>query len=280
MEHLESDRGRGAAKLKPVRLKSIPEPGQASKFRWLPVGLVLLVFLVWEAGSRSKLVPGLYFPAPSLILATAWRLAKNGVLPVHLLATLERIIWGGLIGGIAGLFLGLGMGWSERLRLAVDPVIAALHPLPKIAILPLLMVYFGVGNQSMILVIALSALFPMLISTMAGAAQIHPIHFDVAKNLGASPVKIFQRVIFPGSLPAILTGLRLALNTALLITVAVEMVSSRQGLGSMIWLAWTTMRTEEIFVSLLTITLLGLLINAGITLLSTWLIPWKAVRTT
>jgi ABC-type nitrate/sulfonate/bicarbonate transport system permease component len=278
MEHLEGDRRRSAPKLTFNSLISIPTVRLLTNIRLVPVFISVALILAWEFGSGLKLIPSLFFPAPSLVLQTAGKLINNGVLVTHFLATLERMTWGILIGGSLGLILGLGMGWSQRLRTMIDPLIAALHPLPKIAILPLFMVYFGVGNRALIVVVAFSVMFPMLISTMAGTLQIHPIHFDVAKNLGARPIKIFRRVIIPGSLPSILTGLRLALNTTLLITVAVEMVSARQGLGSMIWIAWTTLRTEEIFVSLLTITLMGYLINVGISALSALLIPWKLER--
>ena len=107
---------------------------------------------------------------------------------------------------------------------------AAAHPIPKIAILPLVLIVFGIGETSKIVLIAVAAFFPMLINTMAGC-DIHPRHFEVAKNHGAGPL-VFRRVLWPGSLPLALAGARLALNTALVITVAVELLTARQGLGA------------------------------------------------
>jgi NitT/TauT family transport system permease protein len=242
------------------------------------LGIALALLVVWELGVRSRVIAAFYFPSPSFIAQTFCKLLSDGILIEHLQATLLRLLAGLLMGSLPGLLLGLAMGWSARLREVVDPFIAAVHPLPKIALLPLVMVIFGVGNTSLVIVAAAGAFFPMLINTMAGVRHINPIYFEVARNYGASRSKVFQRVVVPGSLPAILTGLRLAVNTTLLLTVAAEMVSSRRGLGAMIWLTWNTMRTEEIYVALFIITLLGILFAQLLHHLSTRLVPWHAER--
>ena len=136
---------------------------------------------------------------------------------------------------IAGLSIGILMGWSSSARQIMDPLIAALHPVPKISIFPLIMIIFGIGALSKILVIAIAAFFPMVINTMAGVRNISPIYFEVAINYGASPSQVFRQVILPGSSPMILAGIRLALNLSLSITTSVELVMGRNGLGAMIW---------------------------------------------
>ncbi len=278
MAHLESNRRGGSAKLarfslnRQIRLRS-PRIGI-----WVPLLVTISILVIWELGVRMDVISALYFPPPSSILDTTFKLFAKGTLLEHISATLVRMFWGILIGGGSGLALGLLMGWSRNLRAMMDPFIAAIHPIPKIAILPLIMVIFGVGDASLVIVIALGSFFPMLINTMVGVMHIHPIHFDVALNYQASSFKIFQRIIWPGSMPMILTGLRLALNTTLLLAVAVEMVSAHSGLGAMIWMAWTTMRTEEIYTSLMIITILGIVINYLLNYLTTRLIPWQEVR--
>lgn len=182
---------------------------------------------------------------------------------------------GFFLGGISGLMLGLAMGWSRSLRMVIDPLIAAAHPVPKIAILPLIMILFGIGESSKIVVIAVATFFPMLINTVAGVRQINPIHFEVAENYGASLNKIFTRVIMPGSLPLVLTGARLALNMALLVAIAVELVSAQEGLGAMIWLAWQTFRTEELYVSLFVTAALGMILNFLLQRMTLYLVPWQ-----
>ena len=243
--------------------------------RWGLAAFLLTTLGTWELGCHAGVISGLFFPAPSVIVLTLVRLTASGKIANHLGTTLLRVLLGFGIGGILGMFLGLVMGWSPRLRAFFDPLIAAAHPVPKIATLPLIMVLFGIGESSKIAVIAVAAFFPMLINTMAGVKQIPGIHFEVAQNYGATIRKVFTRVIWPGSLPMILTGTRLALNIALLIAIAVEMVASQEGLGSMIWLAWQTLRTEELYVSLFVISLVGILINGILRRAAHSLVPWK-----
>jgi len=177
-----------------------------------------------------------------------------------------------------GLVLGLAMGSSSRLRTVLDPLVAALHPLPKIAVLPLIMIIFGIGEASKVVVIAIACFFPMLLSTAAGVRQIHPIYFQVAENYGARLLQVFTRVVLPGSLPLVLSGLRLALNTALLLAIAVELVAAREGLGSMIWFAWETLRTEDLYATLATTAALGISFNLVVQRLTAKLVPWQVER--
>lgn len=278
MAHLEGNRGASSPKLaylilgKSRKIRSPRATGTAS------LGIALALLVVWEVVVRSQLISVFYFPAPSFIAKTFWHMLSDGTLIAHVQATLLRLFAGLLVGSLPGLLLGLAMGWSRTLRDVVDPFIAAVHPLPKIALLPLIMVIFGVGDTSLVIVAAAAAFFPMLINTMAGVRHINPIYFDVARNHRASRGKVFRRVVVPGSLPAILTGLRLAVNTTLLVTVAVEMVSAYQGLGAMIWMTWNTMRMEEIYVALLTITVLGIIFTLLLQRLATRLTPWHVER--
>ena len=129
-------------------------------------------------------------------------------------------------------------------------------------------------------VVAVGVFFPMLINTMAGVRQISLIHFEVAQNYGASLFKVFTRVVVPGSLPLVLTGARLALNIALLLTIAVEMVAAQEGLGEMIWFAWETLRTEELYASLIVIAALGISFNFLLQRLRARLVPWQVERGT
>jgi NitT/TauT family transport system permease protein len=170
------------------------------------------------------------------------------------------------------------MGWSQRLRIVIDPFIAAAHPVPKIALLPIIMIIFGIGESSKVVVVGVAAFFPMVINAMAGVRQISPIHFEVAENYGANPVKTFTRVVVPGSLPLVLTGARLALNTALLLTIAVELVAAQKGLGVMVWFAWQTLRTEELYASVAATATMGVSFNLLLQRLAAHLVPWQVER--
>jgi len=231
---------------------------------WSPVVAAAAALGVWEAGVRLGFVSPLFFPAPSAIVRTLVRLSTAGTLLVDARTTLLRVLAGSLLGGLPGFALGLAMGWSGRLRHLLDPFVAALHPIPKIALLPLLMIIFGTGETGRVVTVSTAAFFPMLVSTMSGVRQISPTYFQVAASYGAGTGQIVRRVIAPGSLPAVLTGVRLAFNFALLVTVSVELVASRTGLGAVIWLSWETFRTENLYASLVLISALGVGVNAAL----------------
>lgn len=278
MEYLERDRRTSAAELAHPGLRPVPPtPRRLPQLgRSLAPLLVTAVLLAtWEVGVRIGAIDALLFTPPTTIARTTGRLLANGVLLDHLGVTALRVGLAVLTGGGTGLLLGIAMGCSTKLRAAIDPFIAGLHPVPKIAILPLIMVIFGIGNASLIIVIATGAFFPMLINTMGGVAQIAPVHHDVATLFRANRWTTLRRVVIPGSAPAVLAGLRLAMNTALLIAVAVEMIASRQGLGAMIWLSWTTFRTEEIYVAIAATVAFGLLVNGLISMLMRFALPWQ-----
>jgi len=196
----------------------------------------------------------------------------------HVSATLSRVGLGVLFGAVPGLGLGFAMGWSPRLRVLLDPIVALLHPIPKLAVLPLVMIIFGLGETSRIVVIAIGVFFPMLINAMAGVRQIPAVHFEVAEAYGGRRRHVFAHVILPGSLPSVLTGTRLAFNIGLLLTVAVELITAQHGLGKLIWLAWQTMRTEDLYAALLVISSLGVGFNVVLEQLRRRLVPWHADR--
>lgn len=249
----------------------------AGRARWLvPAAFWVLVLVVWEFTSGGGVVSRLFFPPPSAIANTFVRQIRNGQLVGHLQLTLTRLALGVALGGLAGLLLGLWMGWSRTAREIASPLLAALHPLPKLSLLPLLLVIFGLGERSKVVVIALSAFFPMLINAMTGVRQIEELTWEVAEHYHARGLTLLRRVILPGSLPMVLAGAQLALNSGLTVTVAVELLSAERGLGATLWLAWQTLRTTELYATLFVIAMLGVLTNAVLGLLSRVLVPWRA----
>jgi len=222
-----------------------------------------VLLAIWELVVRAGWYTGLFFPAPTGVAHALGDSLAAGELWLHLSATLLRIGAGLVIGGLAGLLLGLAMGSWRGVRAVVDPIIAAIHPVPKLALFPLLIVLLGIGERSKIASVSVGAFFPMVLNTMAGVRAISPVHVDLARNYGASTWKMFSRVLLPGSLPMILTGLRLSANVAFHATIGVEMVGSRIGLGSLLWLSWQTFRVEQLYATLTVIALVGL----GITML-------------
>jgi ABC-type nitrate/sulfonate/bicarbonate transport system permease component len=242
---------------------------------WLPAIVLLSGLTLWEIAAHVGWISLLFFPPPSLVLWTLGHMALTGNLWPALGITLYRLAMGVAMGASAGLLLGWAMGAIRPVGTALDPIVAALHPLPKLALFPIFLVLLGIGEASKIALVALTALFPMLINTLAGVQQIDRTYWEVATNYGATGSLLLRRVILPGSLPMALTGLRLAVNNALIVTVAVEMLSARQGLGAQIWMAWQTLRTEELYATLIVIGILGLVINWSIARLTAIAIPWQ-----
>ena len=249
-----------------------------SQWSWQAVAIGAGALLIWELAIRLGVYSGIFFPAPSAIVRSLAGSIASGSLTPHLSATLLRVGSGLLLGGGVGLALGLAMGWWRGLRTAVDPLVAAAHPIPKLTLFPLFIVLLGIGESAKIMVVAAAAFFPLAINTMAGVRQISPIYFDVARNYGASNRQIFRRVLLPGSLPLILTGVRHAANVAFLSTVGVEMVMAQTGLGSLVWLSWQVLRVEQLFATLFVIAFLGVSLNAGLNWVAWRTAPWLTDR--
>lgn len=252
----------------------------ATPVRWTPRFFLvwLLVLATWELLVRVGILRGLFLPAPSAIGRSLGTLATSGVLAPHLGATLLRIGAGLSIGTTVGVLLGLAMGASRPLQRALDPIVAALHPIPKLAFFPLLIVLFGVGEQSKLAAVSLGAFFPMLLNTVAGVRGLNPVHLELAQNHGATQRQLFLRILLPGSLPLMLTGLRLSSNVAFHSTIGVEMVGSRTGIGSLLWLSWQTFRIDQLYAVLAVVATIGIVLATLVRLVAARVAPWQAER--
>lgn len=278
MEHMEDAGKRSETGVKPVaKLKGFGSSilGLVDRLGpWSALVIVVLFFSWWEFISRTEMVSTLFFPTPTSIFSTLVEMITTGKLTEDFLATMRRVFSGFLIGGSVGLLLGLSMGWIARLRIVLDPIVAAVHPIPKISLLPIILVIFGFGEMSRTVMVSIAAFFPMLINSMAGVTQINPTYFEVARNYGASQWKIFRRVVLPASLPLVLTGARLALTMSLTITIVVEIRWGSTGLGTNIWLAWETLRTQILYAVVAVLSLLGMTFNFSLLALTKLLVPW------
>jgi ABC-type nitrate/sulfonate/bicarbonate transport system permease component len=238
-----------------------------------------IVFLVsWEILARLNVIDSRFFPEPSKIFLAGWILTKNGELWNHLSISLIRIILGFLMGSIPGLILGLIMGMSRTVRIIVDPLVSATYPLPKITLLPLIMLIFGIGELSKVIIIAIACFYLVLINAAVGVRGIPPILFEAGINQGARKVNMFFHIILPGALPTIFAGLRLGLGVALIIIVAAEFLASERGIGYLIWVSWQTLLTENMYVGFVVIAILGVLTTEGLKKLEVYFMPWERGR--
>lgn len=260
----------------PVSKKSITTPvsQREARYRFISILSPLLVLVLWEMLVRTGVLDRRFFPAPTTVVLVLLEMIQTGEIFDHLVSSLQRIIAGFILGAIPGIILGMLMGWSRGVRAFLDPIVAATYPIPKLSLLPLIIILFGIGEMSKIVVVAIAGFFIVLISTAAGVRRIDPTLLQAAHNYGAHGGKLFSKVILPASLPAIFTGLRLALGTSLLIIVAAEFVAAKQGIGYLIWLSWSTLSVGEMYAGLVVIALLGLLFTTGLERLGKKLMPW------
>ncbi|MCC6627599.1 MAG: 1,4-dihydroxy-2-naphthoate octaprenyltransferase [Chloroflexi bacterium] len=248
--------------------------------RWLSWLSPLVLLAIWEVAARSGWLNPAFFPPPSAIVETALALERSGVLWQHLAATLSRLLLGFAAGALPAVALGLVLGLSRPWRLVVLPIANVLYTIPKIAILPLVLLVLGLGETSKIAITAISVFFLVLLNTTAGVLGIERRYLDVARNFGASRWQVVRTVALPGALPLVLTGCKLGLGFALIVVVGTEFVVSgaRTGVGVLLWESWQILNIEAMYVGLVLTALLGWGMNLAVDEVERWLTPWQVSR--
>lgn len=239
-----------------------------------PLGVLVL----WELLSRTHVLDVRFFPPPTSILGTFEKLALDGTLAQNTAISLERLLFGFLLGAVPALAIGLVMGLYRPVRLIVEPLVVATYPIPKSAILPLILLIFGLGEASKIVMVAIGVFYPVVINTAAGVMQIPSIYLDVGKNFGASRWQMFRTIAFPGALPFIMTGIKLGAGLGLILIAVAEMLGAQSGLGYMMWNAWQILSVNTMYVGLVMIAILGFAITMGLNELERVLIPHRPDR--
>jgi NitT/TauT family transport system permease protein len=237
-----------------------------------PIGLLLLWQLLLMAGLGDRR----FIPAPTDIAVKFWELVANGELATHVGVTLYRVFAGFFAGVIPAVAMGLLMAMFKPVRIFFDPLIAVIFPIPKVALMPLLLLAFGFGDASKIALVAIAVFSPVIVNTYVGAANIEKIYWDVAKNYGASQTVLFTRVVFFGALPTIFAGLRIAMAVSFIVLVAAEFVASKTGIGYLIWNSWELLQVDIMFVGIVAVGILGLITSVLMQEIERKVIPWKA----
>ncbi|MFL6930464.1 MAG: ABC transporter permease [Xanthobacteraceae bacterium] len=246
--------------------------------RIIPAFSVAGFLIAWELFVRWRGIAPIYLPAPSVIAVYLWRMLVDGSMEYHLGVTLLRIFAGFLLAAIAGVSLGLLMGMSRIIARVADAWIAALYPLPKISLIPLLIIWLGTGEAYRIVISAITAFFPIVISTYSGIRQVDPGLLKAARDLGASARQIQLKIVVPAAMPSILAGLQLGMGVTIILIVAAEMIggSSQSGMGYLLINSGQVMETEKVFATLVVLALVG----AVIIKLQQWIdrkiAPWMA----
>ena len=243
-----------------------------SHARWLSP---LVLLLLWEAGSRAGLIPDRVLAAPSAVAETFWALTASGELPSNLLVSLSRAVAGLAIALTVAVTLGLVSGLSRWGETLVDPLMQIKRTIPSLALTPLFIVWFGIGETPKITLIAVAATFPLYLNLFAGIRGVDVRLVEAARSFGLSGWALVREVILPGALPSFFVGLRYALGISLLILVVAEQINAQAGLGHLINNARDFMRTDIIVVCLLVYALLGLAADALVRTLERKALAWR-----
>ena len=220
----------------------------------------VLVFLaLWELVARLGLTPGQFsFPAFSEVMVEFYQLTANGVLGENFLASLTRVLIGFCAGSLAGLAVGIAMGWADKLNKALHPIVSLLYPIPALGWLPLLMLWIGINEMLPITIIFICSFFPVLYNTVTGIRNVDKDYIRVARTLGASDFKILTTVVVPLALPNIFTGFRLEAGMAWRVIIAAEMVAIPTGIGALMMKAESLIRIDIIIVCLIVLAIMCL----------------------
>jgi len=245
-----------------------------SRYRLVSIISPILMLLLWEFTVRVGILDYRFFPTPTMVIKTLSEMVISGELFEHLFISLQRIFLGFILGAVPGVLVGMLMGWNRWVRAFLDPLVAALYPIPKLSLLPLILIIFGIGEMSKVIVVALAGFFLVLLTTAHGVMNIDPVLIQAGKNYGAKGTSLFTKVILPATLPSIFSGLRLSLGICLLIIVAAEFVAANHGIGYLIWISWSTLSVKKMYVGLVVIAALGVLFTKGLESLGKKLMPW------
>jgi ABC-type nitrate/sulfonate/bicarbonate transport system permease component len=252
-------------------------------YRWLPwalpLGGLLVFLLLWEYAVAEGWLRRLLFPPPSKLGTSALELARDGV-PVgktlldHLGATLTRIFGGFLLAMVLAVPLGLLIGSSTTLERMTAPIVGFCRSVATLSLLPLALVWFGIGEASKIFLIGYACFWVMLSNVIADMRLVDPVLLRAARTMDTSPWRTYTRVVLPAALPRIASGARVALGVGFMVIVGAEMIGTTTGLGALIMEARTFYRTDVTMVGMFTIGLIGLAISIGLSRLERWMMPW------
>jgi sulfonate transport system permease protein len=260
-----------------------PQPrdpaARARRRRWAERGLALvlpvLFLCAWQLAAGTRLVDPRFFGSPAAALTSAAEITADGTLPRMIWASLSRVLAGYALGAAAGVLVGLLMGQLRTVRVLLEPTVNALYVVPKIALLPILLLIFKTGELPLILLIAISVFFVVALGSLSAALALPPEFVDVARSMSASRWDVFRMVVLPGSLPAVFGALRLSAGIGVLMLVGAEFVYGDTGLGYLIWHSWSLFRADEMYVGIVTVSVLGVAFTSLIYLIEHWAIPWS-----
>ncbi|WP_418059644.1 ABC transporter permease [Pimelobacter simplex] len=249
--------------------------GREARLRVLYVASPLTVLALWQLASVAGYLDERYFPAPTAILAALGEMTTDGTLAANLGPTMSRVLIGLALGVVPGVILGPIVGYSATARAIVQPLVDLTFPIPKLAVFPLFLIIFGLGDTAIHAVIAVSIFYLVLINCADGVQNLSTTYREVAEDSGASRWMLLFNVALPGALPPTLSGIRLAANIALLVTVATEFVGSSSGLGYLVWNSWQLFQVTTMYAGLVILAVIGFVMSVILRGIERLLVPWN-----
>src|SRR4051812_9050185 len=246
------------------------------RLRWPGFALVAAALVLWELAGAFGWVDTVSVPRISTIVASWWQALVSGSLPAQLGPSLRRIGVGLGLAAAIGVPLGLLMGVSRLAYRLLEPITELIRPIPSSAYIPVAILFLGLGDQMKVFVITLACLFPILLNTYSGVRAVDPVLIDTGRTFGAPRVAILRKIVLPAALPNILTGLRISLGIALIVSVVAEMISGNSGIGYFIMDKQRTFRVPDVFAGIFTLGVVGYLLNAGFLHVERYLLRWRS----
>jgi ABC-type nitrate/sulfonate/bicarbonate transport system permease component len=238
-------------------------------------GVILLFLIAWELLFRFKVVNPLFISAPSRVVLAGITIIKDGTLFQHLSVSAKEFVLGYGAAILIGFPVGIMLGWFKLVRSAFGPFIAAMQATPRIALMPLFIIWFGLGITSKIVVVLLSAIFPLIVNLQVAMSTIDVDLVRVARSYGATRWQIFRSIALPTSLPFLITGLRLAAGRGLLGVIVAEVFGGAAGIGYMIQYAGSTFQTDKVFAGVLVVAITGITLDFTLERLGRHFDKWR-----
>jgi NitT/TauT family transport system permease protein/sulfonate transport system permease protein len=244
----------------------------------LSITTPILFFVLWELTARMGWLDARFFPAPTRIAAAGMEMVQSGIFVSDLKASVTRVLLGFGLGTVFGLLVALGLGLSRLSRAAFDPFLSALYTVPKLALLPLLLLIFGLGELPTVLLVAMTVFFLVWITCMEAVLAVPVSYRETAISFGANAWEMFIHVTWPALLPQLFVAMRLAIGTAVLVIVGVEFVQADVGVGYRIWNSWSLFRADQMYVGICTVAILGYVLTTLVRYAGVLALPWLSKR--
>jgi len=258
--------------------KPIPFRGSGFQFKnnyWISPAVFIILLILWHVGTTVGFISNLVLPKPTEVLIAFHDLYVTGDLYLHVGASLKRLILGWTLGTTFGIILGFSIGLFSLVRAGLAPIVAAIFPVPKIALLPLFIIWFGIGELSKVNIILFGTLFPTIIAVYGAIDNVDRSLIRMGQSFNLSWFSITRKIVFPAALPAILSNMRITAAIAIILIVAAELIAAEKGIGAYIQMAGSLFAIDRLLAGIIILSCLGLIANWLIGFAEKKLLKWR-----